>query len=1139
MKKLYTTLLLALLAILTFAQTPNISMTTTLSVGSQLSFSIRGNSASTPIQIDWGNGVKENYTIGDSDEAFGFPIKGSTIKIWGQGVEGLNIQSKELTAMEFYQAISFKTLLCKGNKLTTLNLSDCSALTLIECKQNLLSSLTLPSTTTLTYVDCSDNSLSFATLPIKQATWTTYIYSPQKEYKLPKTVYAVNEEIDLSNQLTINSNTTTYTWKTIGGTTLVNGVDYNVTGGKFTFLKTYSEGIYCEMTNATFPSLTLRTIGISIPALPAVAMTTTTSIGSTFSFTITATANNTPIQVDWGNGTLANFNISTIYSSISGILSGNTIKIYGVGISYLGLILKNLTALDISGATALTSLSCSFNQLTTLDVTKNTALTSLDCCWNQLTTLDVTKNTALTSLSCYWNQLTTLDVTKNTALTILSCYWNQLTTLDVTKNTALTSLSCSSNPLTTIDVTKNTALTSLYCYSNKLTSLDATKNTALTELYCSSNQLSTLDVSINTALSILDCSYNKLTSLDITKNTLLTNLYCDNNTLANLDITNNTALTRLDCGRSTLSYLDITKNIALTELYCAANNLTQLDVSKNTSLSKINCYENKLSSLVLNGISTITEVKCYSNKLAFNTLPLKQPSWSVYNYNPQAQLALPKKSYALNEEIDLSSQLTVNGNTTNYSWKTKGGKTLISGSDYTENSGKFNFTKGAVDSVYCEMKNASFPDLTLNTTAIKLPLPLDPNLSMTTLNSTSSSFSFIIRSAVSNTPAYVDWGDGTITYYNMNTINSNITGVLKGTTIKIFGEGIVYVDVMSKNLYSIDVSNCSSLKYFFCNENQLTSIDLSNNTSLLNLNCSYNKLTSLDVSKNILLWNLDCDNNTLTSLDVTKNTALTRLDCGRTSLSSLDITKNIALTELYCAANSLTQLDVSKNTSLSIINCYENKLASLVLNGIPTITELRCYSNKLTFNTLPIKQSLWTSYNYSPQAKITLDKKYYSLSETIDLRSQLTANGNTTNYIWKTKSGTTLTSGTDYSTIGGITTFIRVQSDSVYCQMTNATFPLLTLNTTNIKVTNPTSIGSDLEQATKVYPNPVSNLLWVESEELIRKVEIYTVLGAKVLEQDFINTQKVNINTTEFPRGLLIVKVYGANGVKEKKILKE
>ena len=55
------------------------------------------------------------------------------------------------------------------------------------------------------------------------------------------------------------------------------------------------------------------------------------------------------------------------------------------------------------------SLNCGESELTSLNLSQNTALTSLECSYNQLTSLDVSKNTALTKLDCCCNQLTSLD----------------------------------------------------------------------------------------------------------------------------------------------------------------------------------------------------------------------------------------------------------------------------------------------------------------------------------------------------------------------------------------------------------------------------------------------------------------------------------------------------------------------------------------------------------------------------------------------------------------------------------------------------------------------------------------------------------------------------------------------------------
>ena len=209
------------------------------------------------------------------------------------------------------------------------------------------------------------------------------------------------------------------------------------------------------------------------------------------------------------------------------------------GVTVLDVNNKNIADLTgLEGFIALTVLYGYNNQLTSLDVSNNTALTSLSCSFNQLTNLDVSNNIALTLLDCYSNQLTSLDVSNNTALTEMFCRNNQLTSLEVTNNTELTILNCRTNQLTSLDVSNNTALTYLNCEDNQITSLDVSNNTELTVLNCRTNQLTSLGVSNNTELTILNCYNNQLTSLDVSNNTALTNLSCDDNQLTSLDVRN-------------------------------------------------------------------------------------------------------------------------------------------------------------------------------------------------------------------------------------------------------------------------------------------------------------------------------------------------------------------------------------------------------------------------------------------------------------------------------------------------------------------------------------------------------------------------------------------------------------------------
>ncbi len=252
--------------------------------------------------------------------------------------------------------------------------------------------------------------------------------------------------------------------------------------------------------------------------IPTIVMTTTAT--GTFGFKITSSSS---IKVDWGNGSPVAVTPGSL-GAVSGTLSGNTIKIYSDGISYLDVQDCKLTSLDVSGCSSITDLRCTGNQLSTLNVSANTALTLLYCYNNNLTALDVSKNILLKSLSCDHNQLSALDISKNTALKKLYCQKNQLSNLDVSTNTMLEVLYCDTNNLTTLNLTDNTALTELVCGNNQLTSLDVSHNTKLYYLSCEYNRLNSLTgiENINVEYLSLICYHNalKFSTLPLTQDWL-------------------------------------------------------------------------------------------------------------------------------------------------------------------------------------------------------------------------------------------------------------------------------------------------------------------------------------------------------------------------------------------------------------------------------------------------------------------------------------------------------------------------------------------------------------------------------------------------------------------------------------------
>ncbi|MCK4345408.1 MAG: hypothetical protein KAX05_08985 [Bacteroidales bacterium] len=173
-------------------------------------------------------------------------------------------------------------------------------------------------------------------------------------------------------------------------------------------------------------------------------------------------------------------------------------------------------------------------------------------------------------------------------------------------------------------------------------------------------------------------------------------------------------------------------------------------------------------------------------------------------------------------------------------------------------------------------------------------------------------------------------GDGIISHAEAEAITSLY--VSKDSIADMTGiEAFINLDTLNcsnNQIYSLNVVNNTTLRFFHCGGNRLTSLDVTNNISLIYLYCGGtmsggdNQLTNLDVSKNTTLEYLLCGRNQLTSLDISNCIDLIMLNVWRNHLSSLDVSNNTKLKNLTCAETWLTSLDISKNTALEYINLH-------------------------------------------------------------------------------------------------------------------------------------------------------------------------------------------------------------------------
>jgi len=74
-----------------------------------------------------------------------------------------------------------------------------------------------------------------------------------------------------------------------------------------------------------------------------------------------------------------------------------------------------------------------------------------------------------------------------------------------------------------------------------------------------------------------------------------------------------------------------------------------------------------------------------------------------------------------------------------------------------------------------------------------------------------------------------------------------------------------------------------------------------------------------------------------------------------------------------------------------------------------------------------------------------------------------------------------------------------------------------------------------LENSLKLYPNPVTNILTIESKNVtISKVEIYSILGKKIKE---IHSDFKTIRTDNLSNGMYLIKIYSEKGMVMKNVI--
>nr|WP_321228193.1 leucine-rich repeat domain-containing protein [uncultured Psychroserpens sp.] len=205
--------------------------------------------------------------------------------------------------------------------------------------------------------------------------------------------------------------------------------------------------------------------------------------------------------------------------------------------------------------------------------------------------------TNLEYLNCEDNLITDIDVSNSITLEYIECDDNGLLNLNVSNCINLVVINCSENQITNINLSNTPSLEYLNCSNNELTNIDVNNNNNIKTLYATGNPFISVDVAQNPNLEFLALSYSPITELDVSQNPNLENLefpYCQ---VSNIDLSNNPNLIQLYAYNNQLTNLDVSNNFNLERLWCFGNPLEVLNIKNGSSMEPSEYYNLDIAAL--------------------------------------------------------------------------------------------------------------------------------------------------------------------------------------------------------------------------------------------------------------------------------------------------------------------------------------------------------------------------------------------------------------------------------------------------------------------------------------------------------------------------------------------------------------
>ena len=613
----------------------------------------------------------------------------------------------------------------------------------------------------------------------------------------------------------------------------------------------------------------------------------------------------------------------------------------------------------------------------------------------------------------------------------------------------LTAIDVKNIPMYSADVTPSASLQHLNIVNAGIYTIDLTWNRCLRTLNLSGNNLSTLSL----AGSNGNYSKNALSEINLS-----------NNFLSDLTLNDMRAIRNINLANNQLSALDLSFGDYVESIDISGNLFSEINLGYCVNLKSFKASNNQLTSIIMPSENVLEYFACDNNNFTLASLPLRgNIAEDAFIYAPQADYEIATKGPC----TDLTSQNSICGNNTVFTWKKADGTVLTEGVDYTITNGLTRFVNTEVGKIYCEMTNATFPAFTgenvyKTTPILAAGMPTNEIASFHTINE-GDSVALSLAAAKAGTAIYFDWtGDNNVTQYVLSDTYRIFSAVTKGDKdVKVYTyeptEDITVFSMTGAKLSSFDGSKLTkAINVSVCNAG-LSNISLPQSTAFKELDLEGNNFTEFDLSKYPYLTLVSLSNNKLSSIDFSKNANIQVASAAYNQLTNVMLNNNNMWT-LYLDNNNLTGIDLSGAPNITQLSLSNNDLESINVDVLSKLRVLVINNNKLNFKTLPVNKPTYSVYYYHNQDNIDA----VATDGVVDLSDQLMVGTTETSYRWFINvpvlndegqlEGEELYIDKEYTLKNGVTTFLK-DFENVMCVMTNAALPNVFICTNLMDVT--------------------------------------------------------------------------------------